>query len=224
MPKSAEVSGFRNRKFLSDGAVFTGQYDIPCVRSNPMALPEKIITFSKSLKSKDFDAWVVFYEDDSQFERVWRSPRRYVEVFKRFKGIVAPDFSLNGDMPLCEQIYNVYRSRLLAHYYQSVGIPVIVNARWGIDLTFDFCFDGLYDNDVVFVGTHGSLKEKENRVQFTRGLDELIDRVHPKVICVYGFVPDDVFALLKMQGVEIIGYESEFSSTHRKEVADGIQA
>lgn len=224
MLKSVLETGYNSQKYLSKGAVYTGQYDIPCVRSNPLTIPKKVITFSKSLKSKDYDAWIVFYEDDSQFERVWRNPKRYIKVFKRFKGIVAPDFSLYGDMPLCEQIHNVYRSRLLAHFYQQNGIRVIVNARWGIDLTFDFCFDGLYDNDIVFIGTHGSLKDKKNRLQFTKGLDELVNRIHPRTICVYGFVPDDVFALLKMQGVEIVSYESEFSLTHKREIRDGVQA
>lgn len=224
MIKSELKKGYNSRKYLSEGVIYTGQYDIPCVKSNPTALPKKVIPFSKCLKSKDFDAWIVFYEDDSQFERIWRCPKKYIKVFKRFKGIVAPDFSLYGDMPLSEQIYNVYRSRLLAHYYQRNGIEVIVNARWGIDITFGFCFDGLYDGDIVFIGSLGSLKEKENRAQFKKGLNELVNRIHPKIICVYGFVPDDVFALLKMQDIEVVGYDSEFTLTHKKELVNGIQA
>ena len=153
---------------------------------------------------------------------MWRNPNRYIALFKRFKGIVAPDFSLNGDMPLCEQIHNVYRSRLLAHYFQKAGIKVIVNARWGIDLTFDFCFDGIYENDIIFIGTHGSIKKKENRIQFTRGLDKMVEVIHPKTICVYGFIPDDIFSLLKMQGIEIIQFESDFSKTHTRRQANGI--
>lgn len=224
MPKSVFSSRRVNRNYLSEGAIYSGLYDIPCVKSNPLHIPKRVITFSKSLKSKDYDAWIVFYEDDSQFERVWKNPKKYLSVFRRFKGIIAPDFSLHGDMPLCVQIYNVYRSRLLAHYYQRMGVPVIVNVRWGIDLTFDFCFDGIYDNDIVFIGTHGSIKEKFNRIQFTRGLDKMIETVHPKIICVYGFIPDDIFSLLRIQGIEIVRYESEFSCAHRKEESNGIQA
>lgn len=204
------------RSYLAEGAIFTGQYDIPCVKSNCSSLPTKVITFSKALKSKDYDAWVVFYEDDEQFERLWNNPKRYLNLLKKFKGVVSPDYSLNGDMPICEQMHNVYRSRILAHWFQRNGIEIIINVRWGIKETFSFCFDGLYENDVFFVGSHGSIKNKENRIAFSKGLDELVERLHPRKLLVYGFIPDDVFSLPAFLGVEIIRYESEFSITHKK--------
>ena len=47
-----------------------GVEEIPCVRTSKY-LPEKVIRFSEALSSKDYGCWVVFYEHDVKFIRVW---------------------------------------------------------------------------------------------------------------------------------------------------------
>ena len=81
---------------------------------NPIqGLPTRVVGFNYALTSKEFGKAVHFYLDDYQFERVWRSPERYIEILRKFEYVFTPDFSLYMDMPKVQQIYNIYRSRLL---------------------------------------------------------------------------------------------------------------
>ena len=45
-----------------------------------------------------------------------------------------------------------------------------------------------------------------------------IKKLKPKTVIVYGRMPDKIFNLARMQGVELIQFESEFSLSHPKEV------
>jgi len=208
-----------NQKFdyfngeLAVNAKFVGDYDIPYVESDNM-IPKKIITFSKCIKSKDFDRWVVFYEDDKIFERLWNNPHKYLPILKKYKGVVGPDFSLYGDYPIAIQIYNVYRSRLITHWLKQNGIKVIPNVRWSTDYSYSFCFDGLKKKDIVFVGSHGCSKKNNDKKLFFNGMLKMIETINPRIICVYGKANNEVFTKLKKQGVQIISFESEYSLTH----------
>lgn len=204
---------------LAINAQFTGTFDMPFVASSNI-MPERVITFSKCINSTDYDCWVVFYEDDAAFERLWNNPHKYLPILKKFKGVVGPDFSLYGDYPIAVQIYNVYRSRVITHWLKQNGIKVIPNVRWSTKYTYSFCFDGLAHNDIVFVGSHGCSKRKEDKALFREGLLEMVERIHPKTICVYGKTNDDVFEQIQKKGIQIITFESEFSKTHEVKTWD----
>jgi hypothetical protein len=73
--------------FLVEKANYDGVEEIPCIRTSKL-LPNQVITFSKALKSTDFDQWVVFYEHDEQFVRLWNSPRKYINILKKYNGII----------------------------------------------------------------------------------------------------------------------------------------
>lgn len=49
--------------------------------------------------------------DDYQFERIWNTPERYVNVLKQYDCVLTPDFSLYMDMPRAMKVWNIYRSR-----------------------------------------------------------------------------------------------------------------
>ena len=209
-----------NQKFdyfngeLAINAKFVGDYDIPYVESNN-EIPEKVITFSKCIKSNDFDSWVVFYEDDNIFERLWKNPHKYLPILKKYKGIVGPDFSLYGDYPIAIQIFNVYRSRLITHWLKQNGLKVIPNVRWSTSYSYSFCFDGIKKNDIIFIGSHGCSKKNGDKKLFFDGLIKMVETIEPRTICVYGKANNEIFSNLKKQGIEIINFESEYSLTHK---------
>lgn len=198
---------------LAEDAIFCGEWDIPYVESSGL-IPDKVITFTKCTKSDDYDAWVVFYEDDASFERLWKNPDKYLPILQKFKGVVCPDFSLYGDYPLATQIFNTYRSRLIGHWLKRNGVNVIPNVRWSTKYSYTFCFDGLKKEDIVFVGTHGCVKRKADRQTFEEGFKEMVIRIHPSVICVYGKANLQIFRKLEEDGIQIKQFESEYSLTH----------
>lgn len=62
--------------FLVENAEYEGCFELPKLKTSAL-LPEKVITFSKAIdrKFKDFDCFVIFYEDDEKFERLWNNPK-----------------------------------------------------------------------------------------------------------------------------------------------------
>ena len=214
-PKKGEQDVFRS--FLVKNARYVGEQEIPCIQTSNL-IPEKVIAFSKAVGSKAHERWIHFYEHDADFERLWKDPFRYLPIIKRFQGIISPDYSLYYDMPLCMQIWNTYRGRALAHWLWENGVEIIPNIRWGDERTFETACLGVESGKTIAVGTHGCIKTVEGKRLFIAGFDHVVNRLKPKTVLVYGRMPDKIFCLAKMYGIELIGYESEFSLSHQKGV------
>ena len=86
-------------------------------------------------------------------------------------------------------------------------------------LFYNFCFDRIKMFKIVAVGTHGCIKSRVDKDYFQKGLAELVEKLSPKTIIVYGATPDDIFKVYKDAGIEIISFESEFSKSRKQVVA-----
>ena len=161
----------------------------------------------------DFDCWVMFYEHDVNFERLWHNPKQYLAKLKKFKGIISPDFSLYRNMPLCMQMWNTYRGRAIAVWLQNNGVEIIPNVRFNDERTYEFCFDGIEKFKTVAVGTHGCIKNRIDKDYFKDGLAEMVRRLSPRTIIVYGAAPDDIFKKYRDASINIMPFESEFSKS-----------
>ena len=161
----------------------------------------------------------MFYEHDIKFERLWHNPKQYLAKLKRFKGIISPDFSLYQNMPLCMQMWNTYRGRALSAWLQSNGIEIIPNVRFNDERTYEFCFDGIEKFKTVALGTHGCIKRRIDKDYFKDGLAEMVKRLSPRTIIVYGSAPDDIFKKYRDMGINIMPFESEFSKSRKQVTA-----
>lgn len=203
--------------FLVKDAMYDGEIEIPKITTSNL-LPEKVISFSKAKSGRGCDSWIHFYEQDSRFECFWNNPQRYLPIIKRYKGIISPDYSLYYDMPLCMQMWNIYRGRALAHWLNENGVDVIPNIRWGDNRTFEMSCLGVEGGKTIAVGTHGCIKTVIERNMFIAGFDYVVNRLEPQTIVVYGRLPDKIFNLARMQGIQLIPFESEFGVSHKREV------
>ena len=203
--------------FLVKNAEYDGRIELPCIRTSD-EIPNQLIPFSRAMEKAtvDFNQWVMFYEHDVKFERLWHNPKQYLQKLKKFKGIISPDFSLYRNMPLVMQEWNTYRSRALAHWLQENEIEVIPNVRFNDARTYEFCFDGIEKDKTVAVGTHGCIKRTEDKKLFKSGLEEMVKCLSPKTIIVYGAAPDDIFKKYAECGIDIIPFESEFSKSRKR--------
>lgn len=206
--------------YLVEDADYEGYIELPKIKTSNL-IPKKLVPFSKAMSKSwnDFDCWVMFYEHDVKFERLWNNPKQYLEKLKKFKGIISPDFSLYRNMPLVMQQWNTYRSRALAVWLQKNDVEIIPNVRFNDERTYDFCFDGIEKFKTISVGTHGCIKNKIDKDYFKKGLAELVNRLSPKTIIVYGATPDDIFKVYKDAEIEIISFESDFSKSRKQVVA-----
>lgn len=124
----------------------------------------RLLSFNKALSNNtnDYDYYVHFYIQDYMFTRIWNKPERYVEFLKKYKGIIMPDFSLFVDMPLPLQQFNYYRNLWFARMCQWNNIDVIPSICFSDNKSYDFCFQGMSENnDVFMLNTAGSLREKQ---------------------------------------------------------------
>lgn len=122
------------------------------------------------------------------------------------------------DMPLAMQIWNIYRSRAIGNWLQKNGVKVIPNIRFGDRRTYRICCDGISNNCIIAVGTHGTLKHVVDREIFVRGLDVVIRRLEPTVIVVYGAAPDYIFKKYEDAGIKIVKFSSEYAVSHKEVV------
>lgn len=203
--------------FLVNNATYDGLFDIPRIIPTQY-IPNKVIAFSKALSCNDYNQWIHFYEDDSKFERIWRQPKRYLNLLKRFNGVILPDFSLYRDMPFALQVSNIYRSRAIGHWLQNNGVKVIPNIRFGDKRTYRICCAGIAKHCVISVGSHGNIKHKTDREIFLNGLDNVIKTLEPTALIVYGSAPDKYFKKYKDNGLKIIQFDSSFSISHKEVV------
>ena len=203
--------------FLVTFATYAGLFEFPII--NPTyALPNRLIAFSKAVSCKDYNQWIHFYEDDYLFERIWRNPRRYLPILKKYNGVILPDFSLYRDMPLAMQIWNIYRSRAIGHWLQANGVCVIPNIRFGDRRTYRICCDGIAKHCVIAVGAHGNLKLAEDRNIFLDGLNEVVKRLEPTAIVIYGAAPEKYFRKYKDSGILIFQFDSSCAASHKEVV------
>ena len=162
-----------------------GKYQMPILKKQSCC-PDRLLDFSSSLKSRDYNAGVHFFIDDYRFERLWKNPSIYIPILSRFAFVLTPDFSVMQNMPTALQVWNVFRSRLIGYVMQRVGISVIPSVSWSDESSFEFCFDGIEKGGVVAVSSVGVIKNHNALVFFKKGLHEMFRRITPRKLLFYG--------------------------------------
>ena len=127
-----------------------------------------------------------FFLDDYRFERCWRNPDSQIEELKKYDGVLSPDFSMYTNYPQAMQIWQVYRNRWCACYWQSLGIKVIPTISWSDEQSFKYCFLGVQKCSTVAIGTVGVLNNEYAKTLFMQGFKEMLKQLEPKEILIYG--------------------------------------
>ena len=173
-----------------------GFYQMPVI--DPVDhIPGDLIGFNYALTATDKTSGIHFYVDDYQFERVWNQPQFYLEKLSEFDCILTPDFSLYTEMPIAMKIWNTYRSRLIGQMAQRLGMIVIPTVSWCEEETFSFCFDGLPKRSTLSISTIGVKQEEYNFGLWKDGVDEMIKRLQPRTLLIYGGRVDYDFGNIK---------------------------
>ena len=214
--------GFKSE--LVNGATFDGIFEIPHVCApKEIKIPLSVIPYSLRNRSQSHNDFVHFYEHDTKFAEILTDVKYHTAELSEFCGVITPDFSLYRDIPFANQISNTYFNRAVGYYMQTQGLYVIPNIRWGDERTYTRCFGknevplafaGADKHSIVAVGSYGCMKNRDNRFYFSEGLTAMINELEPKVVLVYGSMPDDVFGPHKGK-TRFINY-SDWTSTQRR--------
>ena len=181
---------------------------------NDNYIPNDLIGFNYAKSSDNKKTGIHFYLDDYQFERLWNSPDEYVDILSEYECILSPDFSLYMDMPMPMKIWNIYRSRLIGQYYQSMGIKVIPTLSWAEKETFEFAFKGIPKGSIVSISTIGVKRDEQALQIWKDGMDAMIKEIEPSTILVYGGKLDYDYG-----DINVIYYENKVTE-RMKELGD----
>lgn len=171
---------------LNKKCTFAGEYDMPVLRAYLDDPPERLIPFNLARCTRDYDSGVHFFIDDYQFERIWIYPGRYLHQLRRFRAVIAPDFSQFADTPQALRIWQNYRAKYLASWWQDQGIRVIPNVTGSTPDSFRYCFDGLPTDSVVAINCLGIRSSALSMYFWREGYSETIRRLQPRLIIRYG--------------------------------------
>ena len=161
----------------------------------PEILPARIVRAVLKLplvpyRDKRREAVGHFFLHDDRFEATWNRPMAGLEVVRRYRAVLTPDFSLYRDMPLAGQLWNTCRTRWMGRFWQEQGVQVIPTVRWSTRASYRFCFEGIARGQVVATGTP-DLRDAVTRRLFERGLAEMFERLSPTGLILFGRPPKD---------------------------------
>lgn len=168
-----------------------GPYEIPQIEATHFEFCE-FVGFNYAAQAKKREKKEIhFFLDDYQFERLWKTPDRYLSMLYDFKYVMTPDFSTYTDFPKIIQIYNHYRKHWIGAYLQENGIDVIPTISWSTPDSYEWCFDGEPEGGTVAVSSVGTQKNKKTKELFILGYKEMVRRLQPETIIFYGDVPEE---------------------------------
>ena len=180
-------------------ATFSGKYGIPLIKSYTGTIPEEYITFGEINPVGNSHCCVTGFDHDFIIDKLWDKPESYVATLSRYMCITDPDYSLKANHPLCVQIANTYRSHAIAFYMQEHSVPVLPSMSWSSTQSYEFCFDGHSKGGAVIVSTIGTLKNEKARMYFRRGFEEMLMRISPDAVILYGDVNDELLSWMPKQ-------------------------
>lgn len=211
-------ASFRRNSFQTyyfENEMIAGKYNFPMLEKIERQSIQELKPFNIFKSSNDKACWVHFFIDDYQFERVWQRPTQYINLFKQSQGIISTDFSMYRDMPKAMQIYNCYRNRALARFYQKQGIKVIPAIGWSDYESFKWCFDSIAYGSAVAVSSNGCYSNKDAKRNFLAGFNKMLEKINPCQVIFVGVVPDE---LKKLHIIEhFANFSEKFANFRKKE-------
>jgi len=178
------------RHKMCSAVSFTEKYNMPIISPYNGPIPEHIMSFNRVRASKIRNCGVHFYISDSFFECVWNVPEKYLPMLKSLPAVISTDYSLYSDMLMPEVIWNTFRNKLLAAWWQKNGIIVIPNVSWGKDRSFDMCLEGYPKNSIISINSTGLRQDAQAKRLWIEGYYQVIDVLSPTHIIRYGAKQD----------------------------------
>ena len=212
MRPTPDINRFFHLDLLA-GRIPSGPLGMPLVKRT-QSVPKRIIAFDEALRADSHDAWVHFFENDDKFIRLARRPWHYLEKLKQFEGVIMPDFTVFWGPDLHLQIQSMSLNRTIASWLQRNGVDVIANPRWGTPETYDWAFSAIEPGGICAIGAEGCVQKPRERRVFLEGIPELIRRLKPAGVVVYGSLQDSVQEPLRTAEIPIYHFPSRTTVAH----------
>jgi len=115
-----------------------------------------------------------------------KNPLRYFDRISTSPVFVSPDLSMYRILPRSMRVFHTIVNRGVGAVLQSRGVEVIPNVAWSSPKDYDFCFLGIESRSAVAISSHGRIRDPEDRYYFEHGVVELVERLSPRLVILYG--------------------------------------
>lgn len=134
------------------------------------------------------------HTDDEHLLPLWYEQKYYAaKILNRgIYACISPEISVGGNWPKAERIYNVFRNRWLARYWQECGIKIIPSvSHLEVESDSIFLYAGLPKNlpcisCQVHSNSGGEVDEVDAGRLYSRSLRHLVNELKPQSLLVYG--------------------------------------
>lgn len=127
-----------------------------------------------------------WYTEDFRFEDLWSRPARSVETLTRggWSSVVEPDYSVVAGTGLAISLWQVYRNRWLARWWQEHGFAVIPSITWGDEDSLEWSLAGIPQGcESVAVECRPT---RVDAAEWSRVLARALEWIEPQRVLVYG--------------------------------------
>lgn len=157
-----------------------------------------------SIKNNNTRKLVLGFSHDNKIARFYNNPRKYVPLFQSAYAVATPDYSLHPQMDVVSYLNQIYKNRWLGCFWQEHGIMALPCVGWTTKEWDDLSFAAIETGSVVVISTLGCKRDVDF---FMRGYNEMIRRIEPPLIIVYG----DMLSEMRGRFVHF-SYEDSFQS------------
>lgn len=183
---------------------------------DPKGAPQFYVYGEGGFDERVTDKILTFYTEDWRFERIWNDNIEALAkiVPLRPAAFTSPDFSLWADDPLVCQLWNIYRARWISRYWQEAGIKCIPSLATSTNpACYEFAYDGFPTRPSLMSMQmrNGGYKQRSQVNALEKEIAELIERVNPMRLVIYGDAARERVRQYLPGGVEYI-WASDFSS------------
>lgn len=136
-----------------------------------------------SVRKNNSNKFVLGFSDDNRIESFYNNPFKYVPRFQSAYAVATPDYSLHPQMNPLTYLHQIYKNRWLGCFWQEHGIMALPCVGWTTEEWDDLSFVAIEIGSVVVISTLGCKRDVDF---FMRGYNEMIRRIEPPLIIVYG--------------------------------------
>lgn len=199
-----------------------GPLDMPELHCNTTVFPDYLALYrQKSLYHVSPLTAVCFYSFDIEFDgrdglfwAIYFDDKKRLSYFKkRFENIkffISPDYSVFGDIHKMENLYRIFRARIVALWLSlELHAVVIPNVSYADASSFPLYFSGLEKCSVIAMNAKSHIKYVSERRLFEKAIHYAVDNLPLKTIIVYSACGKDETCLKSFEyalnhGIKII--------------------
>lgn len=199
-----------------------GPLDMPELHCDTKIFPDHLALYKqKSLYHTTPMTAICFYSFDIEFDgrnglfwAIYFNDKKRLSYFKkRFENVkffISPDYSVFGDVHKMENLYRIFRSRIVALWFSlELHAVVIPNVSYADSESFPLYFSGLEQCSVIAMNAKSHIRYASERKLFEKAIHYAVDNLPLKAIVVYSACGKDETCLKSFKyalnhGVKVI--------------------